>query len=76
MEAVEEQIIIKATGQEIPVLNSGTKSYNPGLRALLAIKNFTATLEKDYIELQQIEGNLDELNKKGLLMIEATASPV
>lgn len=75
MEAVEEQIIIKATGGEIPVLNNGTKSYNPGLRALLAIKNFTATLEKDYIELQQIESDLDELNKKGLLMIEATASP-
>lgn len=75
MEAVEEQIIIKTTGGETPVLNSGTKSYNPGLRALLAIKNFTATLEKDHIELQQIETDLDELNKKGLLMMEATASP-
>lgn len=75
MEAKKEQIIIKATGDKTTVLNSGTKSHNPGLRALLAIKNFTATLEKDYTELLQIESELDELNKKGLLMIETTTSP-
>ena len=75
MQAVKEQIIVKATGEVTPVLNSGTKNHNPGLRALLAIKNFTATLEKDYTLLTKLENDLDELNKKGMLMIEATTSP-
>ncbi|MGF2413041.1 hypothetical protein [Ferruginibacter sp.] len=72
MEAVEEQIITKTTAEET-ALNSGIKSHNPGLRALLAIKSFTATLEKDYTRLLLIESDLDEVNKKGLLLIEATA---
>lgn len=75
MKTLEEQTILKTTDDEITILNSGSKSHNPGLRALLAIKNFTATLEKDYSELLKIESDLDELNKKGLLIIEANASP-
>jgi hypothetical protein len=75
MEIVEEQINIHVTSKETPILKSITKSHNPGLRALLSIKNFTATLEKDTAELQQIESDLDELNKTGLLLIEANTSP-
>lgn len=75
METIEESIVIKEKADEITALNSDAKSHNPGLRALLAIKNFNATLEKDYTNLLQIESELSELNKTGLLMIEATASP-
>lgn len=70
METLEEQITTKTTAEETTT-NSGTKSHNPGLRALLAIKNFSATLEKDYTGLLQIESELDELHKNGLLIIEA-----
>ena len=75
MEAVEEKIILKAMVEETPILHSSTKSHNPGLRALLAIKNFTTTLEKDYTKLLEIESDLEELNKNGLLIMEANASP-
>jgi hypothetical protein len=75
MQVIEEEIIINIKDEETPILNSSTKSHNPGLRALLALKNFTATLEKDYNELLKIESDLDELNKNGLQIIEANASP-
>ncbi len=74
MKLVEEQIVLKTTAEETTVLHSGIKSHNPGLRALLAIKNFTTTLEQDYTALLKLETELDELNKNGLLMIEASAS--
>jgi len=75
MEALEKQIIVKERGDEKIALNSSNKSHNPGLRALLAIKKFTATLEKDYTELLQFESDLEELNKKALLMISDNTSP-
>lgn len=75
MKTAEEPFMIMATEEETPILNRNTKSYNPGLRALLAIKNFNATLEKDYSELLKIESDLNELNKNGLLIIEANNSP-
>lgn len=74
MKSIEEQTIIKTTEVETTILHSGIKSHNPGLRALLAIKNFTTTLEQDYTALLKLETELDELNKNGLLMIEASAS--
>jgi hypothetical protein len=76
MEAKKEnEIIVKAIIEEKTELKNGTKSHNPGLRALLAIKNFNATLEKDYSELLQIENNLNELNQKGSSLIETSTSP-
>jgi len=75
MEKVEEQFMINIVSEKTQIINSSTKSHNPGLRALLAIKNFNATLEKDFAQLMQIESDLAELNIKGLLMIEATDSP-
>ena len=74
MEKVEEQFMINVVSEKTQIINSSTKSHNPGLRALLAIKNFNATLEKDFAQLMQIESDLGELNIKGLLMIEATDS--
>jgi hypothetical protein len=71
----EEQIILKTTDEEIAAASRSTKSHNPGLRALLSIKKFTATLENDHTELLQIESELDKVNKEGLLIIEATTSP-
>lgn len=75
MEAIEKQIAIKTTDKEISAAISSTKSHNPGLRALLSIKKNTATLEKDYAELLQIESELEKLNKNGLLIIEANTLP-
>jgi hypothetical protein len=69
MEASAAPTVIKA-----PVANAVTKSHNPGLRALLAIKKFTATLEKDHAGLLQMEVELDASNKIGWLLIEANAS--
>lgn len=75
MESSEEQIIRETTAIEASKALSNTRSYNPGLKALLSIKKNTVTLEKAYIDLLQIESELDRLNKKGLLIIEANASP-
>lgn len=75
MEAREEQIAIKTTDKEISAAISSSKSHNPGLKALLSIKKNTATLEKDYTDLLQIESELNELNKNGLLIIEGSTSP-
>ena len=74
MDVLEEQIIIKAFDEKTTSSNSRAKSHNPGLRALLSIKNFNTTLEKDYAEIQQIVSDLDVLNKNGLLIIETNTS--
>jgi len=74
MDASEEQIIRETTDNEIAAAISSTKSHNPGLRVLLSIKKNTATLEKAYEELLQIESELDEMKNNGLLLIEANTS--
>lgn len=73
MDALEEQIILTTEVDETAI--NTAKSHNPGLKALLSIKKFTATLEKDFTKLLQIESELLELNKAGLLMLEATTLP-
>ncbi len=75
MKTVDEQIIQKEKVEDSTVINGGTKSHNPGLRALLAIKNFTATLDKDYASLLKIETDFKELFTKALLLMEANAKP-
>ena len=75
MEASEKQIIIETSATELLTAISSTKNYNPGLKALLSLKKNTATLEKAFTELLQIESELDELNKNGLFIIEANTSP-
>lgn len=52
----------------------GAKVRNPGLRALLAIKKISATLETDFVELLALENDLNTLNQKGLSIIEALAT--
>lgn len=42
----------------------GAKVRNPGLRALLAIKKISATLETDFVELLALEKDLHTLNQK------------
>ncbi|AEE53319.1 hypothetical protein [Haliscomenobacter hydrossis] len=74
MDALEEHTILEITDTETAV-NSNTKIHDPELSALLSVKKFTDTLEKDYAELLKIESELDELNRDGLLIIEATTSP-
>ena len=75
MEASEEQIIRETSANEISMAFNSAKGYNPGLKALLSIKKNTATLETVYTEVLQIESELYELNKKGLVIIEANVSP-
>jgi translation elongation factor EF-G len=61
--------------EEVEEFKKSSKSHNPGLRALLSIKHFAATLEKDYAKLLEIETELDELNQRALVIIEANSSP-
>ena len=72
MESKENEIVLKAIANETI---GDTKSQNPGLRALLAIKKHTAILVSDINELLQFENKLDELYKKGLQLLEANSSP-
>ena len=74
MEAQEEQIVIKTTDNELSAAISSSKSYNPGLKALLSIKKNAATLEEEFNELLQIESRRIELNKNGLQIIAVNTS--
>lgn len=51
-------------------INNLQRKNNPGLRALLSIRNFSVALQKDYDQLLQNEKELHELNKTALLIIE------
>ncbi|MDP2386347.1 MAG: hypothetical protein Q8M29_08240 [Bacteroidota bacterium] len=75
MEELEEQIPLNKKGEETVEFKKSTQRHSPGLRALLSVKHFTATLETDYTELLQIEGELHELNLNALLIIEANILP-
>jgi len=75
METVNNQSPMNIQGGEQIVRANGNQTHNPGLRALLSIKNFSATLEKDYAELLQIENDLAEVHKKGLLVMEGNGTP-
>jgi hypothetical protein len=67
----EEQIIIKVLEEDSAASKRGTRTYNPGLRALLSIKNISATLEKEYADFMKVERQLDETYKNGFLIIKA-----
>lgn len=71
MDALEAAIDLKIPAEE--KLNSS--GHNPGLRALLSIKNFSATLKKDYARLLEIEKELNKVYKDGLKIIEENGSP-
>ena len=75
MDALQEPVDLKVAADKPETLRGENSSRNPGLRALLSIKNFGTTLQKDYAHLLQIEKDLEELNKTGLLIIEAHAEP-
>jgi hypothetical protein len=75
MEKLEEQIPLNQKVEELVEFNMNKKYYNPGLRALLSVKHFSATLEKDYAELLKIESELSNLNLKAQLIIEANTTP-
>jgi hypothetical protein len=62
------------TSSAVDGTKKGAKVRNPGLRALLAIKKITATLETDFVELLAIENDLNTLNQKGLSIIEVLAT--
>jgi len=70
MKTTEEQIILITGNKVSNEINNGYRDHNPGLRALLSIKNLTNTLEKDSIEILRMESELNELNRNGLFIIE------
>ena len=72
MDSKENEIVLKAIVDDTI---GDTKSQNLGLRALLSIKKYNVTLVNDLIELLQFENKLDELDKKGLQLLEANSSP-
>ena len=60
METIEGQVVRKTNDDVIGVSRGGiNKNQNPGLKALLSIKNFNATLEKDAVVLD-IGANIGE----------------
>jgi hypothetical protein len=75
MDALQEPVNLKVPSEKPQTLRGENSNHNPGLRALLSIKNFGTTLQKDYGLLLQIEKDLEELNKTGLHIIEAYTEP-
>ena len=75
MDALQEPVDLKVATEKTDSLKSVNSNHNPGLRALLSIKNFGAALTKDYERLLQIEKDLEELNNKGLSIIETNTEP-
>lgn len=75
MEALIRQENQHNTEVTKPASNNETVRRNPGLRALLAIRNFSIALEKDFAELLQIEADLEATNNEGLLLIETHGAP-
>ena len=73
MDALEEQVDLKIAAGPGTASDKGNTGHNPGLRALLSIKNFSAILLQDYAQLLLIEKELGELHKKGLLIIQEHA---
>lgn len=73
METTESEIVLKAIG-ETTAIKSSNQSHNPGLKALLALKKFTTTFDEDFTKLMQIETDLDEVNKNGLLIVEGNTT--
>lgn len=70
-----EQIPLNQTGMESKKQKKGHNRYNPGLRALLSVKQFTVALENDYTELLQIEDELHELVRNAASLIETHTTP-
>lgn len=75
MEELEKQIPVNKENKDLGKLKKSSKMYNPGLRALLSIKHFTATLDEDYTELLRMEDELNKLNLNAQLIIETNVLP-
>jgi len=69
MESREQQINIETANAAGATATNENNQHNPGLRALLSLRNCNITLEKEYGELLEIEAELDAINKTGLVMI-------
>lgn len=51
-----------------------TIEYNPKLRALLSVRNFSKALERHYGQMKQIEEDLEIVNRNALATIEVYSS--
>lgn len=75
MDALQEPVDLKVPAEQPPTLRAEYNNHNPGLRALLSIKNLSTTLQKDYARLLLIEKELEQVYKTGSLIIEANTEP-
>ena len=69
METIQDQVIFIQEHEASPTANNENKRHNPGLKALLSMRNCHITLDKEYEELLNIEAELDAVNKSGLTQI-------
>jgi hypothetical protein len=75
MDALQEPVDLKVATGNTASLKSEKNNHNPGLRALLSIKNLGTTLTQDYERLLQIEKELVALNSTGSSFIETNTKP-
>lgn len=75
MDALQEPVDLKTATANTASLKTVNNNHNPGLRALLSIKNFGTALTKDYDRLLRIEKELEELNSTGLSFIKTNTEP-
>ena len=75
MDVLQEPVDLKVAAEKTESLRTEISNHNPGLRALLSIKNFSITLMKDYEHLLEIEKELEKLNRTGLALIETSTEP-
>jgi hypothetical protein len=70
MQALVEESLEKKSWWEDTRFKVENNAYPSELRALLSIRNFNAILEKHYAQLLKIGGNLEQLNKTALEVVE------
>ncbi len=69
METIKKQMNPIPGFEAVASAKNENRRHNPGLKALLSMRNCNITLEKEYEELLEIEAELDAMNKTGMLQI-------
>ena len=69
METIQNQLIPLQEKVAAASVSNEIHQHNPGLKALLSMRNCHITLEKEYEQLLNIEAELAAVNKSGFLQI-------
>ena len=69
METIKKEMNPKPADEAVATAKNENRWYSPGLRALLSMRNCKINFEKEYEELLEIEAQLDDINKTGMLLI-------